>query len=181
MIEPLSVSVVPSVILPATSTTAMTGASFAPVMVTVTSWVSVAAVGIIDGNRVHDGDGLARGEEVKLGLGDGVVPVDGTVVGVARIGTDGEGILDRGLLRSRQGQYRVRRSAHGLGHLGRRRGIGQVEIGKGDRASIGERGTLGDTADHVDNRDDRGIVAPVMVTVTSWVSVPPLASLTVIV
>ena len=41
VIEPASVSVAPSVMVPATSTTAMTGASLLPVIVTVTSWVSV--------------------------------------------------------------------------------------------------------------------------------------------
>ena len=93
-----------------------------------------AAVGIVNRDGVDHGDGLARGEEVQLAFRDGVIPVDDAVVGVAGIRADAEGVLDRGLLRTRQGECR----GHGLGDFGGRRRIGQVEIGKGDRAGIGE-------------------------------------------
>ena len=54
-----------------------------------------AAVGVVDGDGEHSDDRLVGGEEVEVGLADRVVPVDGAVVDIARVGTDGEGILDR--------------------------------------------------------------------------------------
>ena len=136
-----------------------------------------AAVAVIDGDGVDDRDRLAGGEEVELGLGDGVIPVDGAVVGVAGIRTDGEGILDRGLLCGRQGQRR----GHRLGDLTRRRRIGQVEIGKGDRTGIIQRDPSVMAPATSTTAMTGASLAPVMVTVTSWVSVPPLASSTVMV
>ena len=61
-------------------------------------------VAVVDGDREDEGDGLAGREEVEVGIGDGVIPVDGAVVGVATGGRDGKGILQRGLLRRGQRQ-----------------------------------------------------------------------------
>ena len=57
-----------------------------------------AAVTVVDGDREDQRDRFARGEEVEIRIGDGVIPVDRAVVGIATGRTDREGILQRGLL-----------------------------------------------------------------------------------
>ncbi len=113
-----------------------------------------AAVGVIDRDGIHHGDRLAGGEEVKLGLGDGVIPVNGAVVGIAGIRADRKGILDCGLLCSRQRQCR----GHGLGDFSCRWRIAHVDVGKGNRTGITQCSALGNATCNIDNGDDRGIV-----------------------
>ena len=75
-------AVPPSVMAPATSTGVMTGASLLPVTRMVTSWVVGAAVAVVHGDGEHQRDGFAGGQEVEVGVGDRVIPVDRAVVGV---------------------------------------------------------------------------------------------------
>ena len=58
-----------------------------------------AAIAIVDGDREHQRDRFAGGEEVEIAVGNGVIPVDGSVVRIAARGRNSEGIFQCRLLR----------------------------------------------------------------------------------
>ena len=66
----------------------MTGASLLPVMLMVTFWVSVPPLPSSTVMVKDDRDRLANGEEIQIGIGDGVIPVDRAVVGVTTRGAE---------------------------------------------------------------------------------------------
>ena len=98
-----------------------------------------ATVAVVDRDREHQRDRLANSQEVEVRIGDGVIPVDGTVVGVAAGGRDREGILERGLL----GRGQRQGGGDGRRRLGRGRAIGQIEIREGDRTGLADGAALG--------------------------------------
>ena len=99
-------------------------------------------------------------EEIQRRLGDGVGPVDGAVVGVARIGADGKGRFDGRLLRRAERQWAAALGEGGdrAGRLNRQRSVAHIDIGEGDGAAVGQRRALGDGAGDIDNGNDGRIV-----------------------
>ena len=97
-IEPLSLRVVPSVMSPETSVAVRVGTSLVPLMVISMSWEEVpplpsstvmVKVAVITSPAAR---------KLRVSSGDGVIPVDGPVVGVVVCGCDGEAGLECGLL-----------------------------------------------------------------------------------
>ena len=122
-----------------------------------------AAVAVIDGDGEHRGDAVALAEEVHIGFGDGVGPVDAAVVVVGATRGEREGVGERGDLAGAQGERGravVLERVEGLEDVAGRRQVGEVEVGKGDRAGVGQGAGTADFAKFAGNvdRTDHGHV-----------------------
>ena len=78
------------------------------------------------------GNRLADGEEVEVGIGDGVVPVDGAVIGVAAAAALMVKAFSMAVCCAASQSTSLGGRDRLSGRFGGGRQIGQVEIGKGD-------------------------------------------------
>ena len=122
------------------------------------------AVAVVHRDGECGGDRFTGGEEVQIPFADGVGPVDGAVVGVAGISADGETSCDRRLLSGRQVEgcdAISQQCGDGAGGFGCGGGIGEIEIGKADRAAVAQAAAFGDRTGHIRGGDGGHVIGAV--------------------